>query len=344
MKKTLIAICLLNLAINSVVLGIRPELKFNSSKQFKIIQFTDIHFKMDSYRSDSTLVLMKNLVTSEKPDLVILTGDIISSNDTRNAWIKVLNTLSTLKVPWAIVLGNHDIEAELSGIQIMKTISKIPYSVTANGPEKIAGNGNYVLKIHSSESSKTAALLYFMDSHSGFKTKTDLGGYEWIDFSQVKWYREESEKFTRKNKGNPYPALAFFHIPLPEYKEVIGKSTTVGSQSEGVSSPDLNSGMYTAMLEKKDVMGMFVGHDHNNNFIGCLRGICLAYGNSTGRQSYGIIGKGARVIVLHEGARKFDSWVVKMYECNRDKDIWTPATDRDPKYYVTYPDSFQEKK
>jgi hypothetical protein len=137
--------------------------------------------------------------------------------------------------------------------------------------------------------------------------------------------------------------MAFFHIPLPEFKEIMGKNTTVGIQREVVCSPDLNSGLYTAMFESKDVMGVFAGHDHNNNYIGCLRNICLAYGNATGRQTYGDIGRGARVIELVEGERKFDTWILKLYECNRDKDIWISTNDYERKYFVTYPDSFAGK-
>jgi hypothetical protein len=75
-----------------------------------------------------------------------------------------------------------------------------------------------------------------------------------------------------------------------------------------------------------------------------LRNICLAYGQSSGRQSYGSVGKGARIIELYEGERKFDTWTLKWYDCDRDKDIWTPAADRSPQNFVTYPDSFQENK
>jgi hypothetical protein len=324
--------------------GQKPVLKFNQNNKFRIIQFTDIHFKVDSYRSDSALVMIKSMILAKKPDLVVFTGDVVSSENTKKAWQTFSDVISAMNVPWAVVLGNHDIEAELSGEQIMATIAKKPYNLTQNGPKNIAGNGNYALRIQSSGSSKIGALLYFLDSHSGFETNTDLGDYEWIDNSQINWYREQSLRFTKKNDGKPYPALAFFHIPLPEYKEVVGKRTTVGSQDESVCSPDLNSGMYTAFLECGDVMGTFVGHDHNNNYIGCLRNICLTYGQSSGRQSYGSIGKGARIIELYEGHRKFDTWILKWYECDRDKDIWTPATDREPKYFVTYPDSFQDKK
>lgn len=321
----------------------KNDLRFNANGKFKIVQFTDVHFQYDSYRSDSALVLMKMVIKKEKPDLVVLTGDVVCSKNSVKAWSALSQVLIDAKIPWAVTLGNHDIEYELTGKQIMETIEGLPYNLTTNGPENLLGNGNYLLEVHASKSDKTAALLYFLDSHSSFKPKGDLGTYEWVTFDQIAWYREQSKAFTQKNGGNPYPALAFFHIPLPEYKEILGKKTTAGIQEETVCSPDINSGLFTAMIESKDVMGMFTGHDHNNNYIGVLHNICLAYGNVTGRQCYGKIGRGARVIELYENDRKFDTWILKLYECDRDKDIWIPTNDDQPKFFVTYPDSFVEK-
>ncbi|HAZ02855.1 MAG: hypothetical protein A2W90_17080 [Bacteroidetes bacterium GWF2_42_66] len=321
----------------------KPVLRFNQEGKFKIVQFTDVHFQYNSYRSDSVLVLIKNVIAREKPDLIVFTGDVVCSKDTRQAWLSFSKVLIEAKIPWAIILGNHDIEYELTGKQIMETIVGMPYNLTINGPENIAGNGNYILNIQSSSSSKPAALLYCFDSHSGFHPRTNLGTYEWIRLNQIEWYRNQSIKFTKKNGANPLPALAFIHIPLPEYKEIIGKNTTVGMQQETVCSPDLNSGLYTAMIESKDVMGVFAGHDHNNNYIGCLRNICLAYGNATGRQTYGDIGRGARVIELTESERKFNTWILKLYECDREKDIWISTNDNERRYFVAYPDSFAGK-
>ena len=40
----------------------KPVLKFGENGKLKILQFTDIHFQYNSYKSDSVLVLMKNAV------------------------------------------------------------------------------------------------------------------------------------------------------------------------------------------------------------------------------------------------------------------------------------------
>jgi len=317
-----------------------PVLRFNKDGKFKIVQFTDVHFQYNSYRSDSALLLMKTVIEKEEPDLVVLTGDIVCSKNTSRAWLDLSKVMTDAKVPWATVLGNHDAEFKYNTTkkQIFETIVGLPYNLTQRGPEDISGEGNYVLEVKSSKSNDIATLFYFFDSH--MYPEEGLGRYDWIKFDQIAWYREQSKAYSTKNGVNPYPALAFFHIPLPEYKEVIGKNTTVGIQKETVCSPGLNSGMYTAMLECKDVMGTFAGHDHNNNYIGCLHNICLAYGNVTGRQCYSDIGRGARVIELYEGERKFDTWILKLYECDRDKDTWVPTNDYQDKFFVTYPDSF----
>jgi len=320
-----------------------PELKFNDQGKFKILQFTDIHFQYKSFRSDSVLLLIQAAIKAENPDLVVLTGDVVCTKNTKKAWLDFAKTFNKTKVPWAVTLGNHDIEGDLSGKEIMETICDLPYCVTEDGPENISGNGNYILKVKSHSSAKTEAVLYCIDSHSGLNKKLGLGTYDWIKWDQINWYREQSEKLTSENNGKPYPALAFFHIPLPEYNEVLGKETTVGVKNEKVCSPDINSGMYNAFFESKDVMATFVGHDHVNNYISDLRGICMVYGQATGRETYGGIPKGYRVIELYEGQRKFDTWVREKYECDRDNDIWEPINNQEKKYFVTYPDSFSEK-
>jgi len=308
-----------------------PILKFNSSGKFKIVQFTDTHLKeYKKSQSDSVLMIMTKILKKEKPDLVILTGDIATSENVKAAWFAITKPMVDAGIPWAVVFGNHDHEHGFTNKQIMDYIETLPFNCSQSGPENISGSGNYVLKIKNIDGKQVKALLYCLDSnaYTTEKDNDELGEYDWIKFDQISWYREESRQFTNENEGNPYPALAFFHIPLPEYKEVVDFKTTIGDKDEGVSSPKINSGMYCAMLESRDIMGVFAGHDHNNNYIGCLNNICLAYGCKTGLDSYGRLEKGARVIVLYEGERKFDTWI---------ETLSSPE-----KYFVSYPDSFKK--
>ena len=56
-------------------------------------------------------------------------------------------------------------------------------------------------------------------------------------------------------------------------------------------------------------MGVFAGHDHDNNYIGDLHGIALAYSQLSGFGGYGKDRRGARIIELTEGEPGFTSWI-----------------------------------
>ena len=127
----------------------KPVLKFDEEGNFKIVQFTDLHFRHNSYRSDSALAMVTHIIMTERPDLVVFTGDIVISKETRSAWNSVIKTMSKTEVPWAVVFGNHDIEYEMTGKQITDMLENKPNSLTRNGPLNLSGNGNYTLKIRS---------------------------------------------------------------------------------------------------------------------------------------------------------------------------------------------------
>ena len=72
-------------------------------------------------------------------------------------------------------------------------------------------------------------------------------------------------------------------------------------QQEVVSSPGLNSGLFTTLFSARDVKALLVGHDHSNDFCGDLFGIKLCYGGGIGYHAYGLAGwpRRARVVVAH---------------------------------------------
>jgi 3',5'-cyclic AMP phosphodiesterase CpdA len=316
-------------AFTSIFPQAKPVLKFNKEGKFKILQFTDVHFRLDhKFRCDTVVETIKMMVERTKPDLVVFTGDNVTSDDFKTAWEQITRPIISAGIPWAAVFGNHDHEHGFTNKQIMDFLVTMPLSLSEQGPENISGSGNYILGIKGAQSGKNEALLYFFDSHDYTWNKKDkeLGEYGWVAFDQIAWYRAQSKAFTEKNGGKPFPAFAFLHIPVPEYSEAQKKTNTIGDKDETVCSPKINSGLYSAFLESKDVIGVFCGHDHENNFIGTLNNIALVYGCKTGRDSYGKLDKGGRVIVLYEGERKFDTWI---------------TTEKDSvKYFTTYPDSF----
>jgi hypothetical protein len=282
-------------------------LKFNASGKFKIAQFTDIHWNPASDKNHLTIENIRMVLKEEAPSLVVYTGDIVTKGPSYQGWMDVTRPLIESGIPWAVTLGNHDDEADMTRDQIYDLLLTLPGFIGVKGPD-ISGTGNFVLPLQSSNSDDTKALIWFFDSH-GYPADKTLGKYDWIKFDQIAWYRQKSAEFSQHNDGKPFPSLAYFHIPLPEYKLITGLEGTLGRFEEEVCSPDVNSGLFSAFLEMGDVTGMFVGHDHVNNYIGIHQGIAMGYGQVSGADAYGKFPRGSRIVELTEGSRSFKSWI-----------------------------------
>ncbi|RIH64515.1 phosphohydrolase [Mariniphaga sediminis] len=291
----------------------REMLRFDENGEFKIAQFTDTHINMDKNSNFKSYEIIRGVLEKEHPDFVILTGDIVTQSNPTKGYEHFAGMFSKLEIPWAVVFGNHDSQGELSRSDLAELLKTQAFCLN-NDVGGIAGNSNFILPVYG-RNNTPEALLYCMDSHSRSTLQPLVEGYGWFDFSQIMWYREKSLEYTRQNGGSPLPALAFFHIPLPEYTDAWNNKTTppVGVKNEDECSPDINTGMFSAMLECGDVMGTFVGHDHINDYIGVHYNIALAYGRVTKVMK----GEddplaGGRIIVLKEGQRKFDTWIRDM--------------------------------
>lgn len=307
----LIGVMLLSLLGTTEAQARRPEFKFNENKKFKIVQFTDVHMKYGNPASDVALERMNEVLEAEKPDLVIFTGDMIWSKPAADGLRKLTEPVVAHKIPFAVVYGNHDAEQGLTPEELYDVLKTIPYSITPNREKGLSGFTNYILPLLASDGKKEAALLYCLDSHT-YAPQKEIGGYGWFNFDQINWYLEKSAGFTKRNGGKPLPALAFFHIPLPEYSEAASDESAImtGIRKERACSPKLNSGMFTAMKQAGDVMGTFVGHDHDNDYAVYWKGILLCYGRYTGGNTvYNNLSNGARVIEMTEGERTFKTWI-----------------------------------
>lgn len=329
MKMNEILFCLLAV-LNVCSVWAQPKtLKFGKNGDFKIVQFTDVHYKYDDQaNSQIALDRMNEVLDAEHPDCVVFTGDAVVSNESFKGWDIVLDVCIRRNIPYAVVFGNHDDEYDHTRQELYDYISKkkgnlMPVRIGDVAPD-------YVLTVKSStDKNKDAALLYCIDSHSYTQVKS-VPGYDWIKFDQIAWYREQSKTFTENNGGTPLPALAFFHIAIPEYKDALmeDKNRMFGCKAEMVCCPTTNSGFFTSVKECGDVMGMFVDHDHNNDYAVAYKEVLLAYGRYTGGNTVynDLASNGARVIVLREGERKFDTYI--------------RIANNEIESFVTFPNSF----
>ncbi|XP_028774144.1 probable inactive purple acid phosphatase 28 isoform X2 [Neltuma alba] len=259
-----------------------------------------------------------------------------STTDAAESMFKAFGPAMESGLPWAAVLGNHDQESTMNREELMSLISLMDYSVSQVNPwtdglsnptqdgiaSNIDGFGNYHLRVYGAPGSTLANSsimnLYFLDSgdravYQGKQT------YGWINESQLNWLRNVSQEF-RAQKQDPLPfsdafpppappALAFFHIPIPEiwqlfYREIVGEF------QERVACSSVNSGVLKTFASMVDVKAVFMGHDHKNDFCGNLDGIWFCYGGGFGYHAYGKAGWPRRArIILAELQKGQSSWM-----------------------------------
>jgi hypothetical protein len=309
-------------------------LQFRENGTFTIVQFTDIHWKNGGPEDEASYALMKQVIQRETPDLVVFTGDVIHSEACRDplaSYGSAVRAATEAGVKWAAVFGNHDADSpHVTKEQLIALQQNLPGCVTEAGPQLDDRLGNTCIEIAASGGGQAKAALYLLDS--GGDTDHPVGGYQWITHSQIGWYKEQAGRLLLENGGEPVPALAFFHIPLPEYNELWDYHTCYGVNYEGMGCAKVNSGLFAAFLETGDVRGTFTGHDHINDFWGKLHGIRLHYGRGTGCGAYGREGmlRGARVIRLNEAApAAFTTWlrledgsVVEAQPVHKPEKVW----------------------
>lgn len=288
------------------------KLVFDQDSTFKIVQFTDMHYEHGNPKSDTTLLSIQRVLDAEKPNLIVFTGDIVTSQPVEKGWNKIAQFAIDRQIPFAVTLGNHDDEPGVTRSDLAQLITNYPYNVNTLREDGFHFTLDNVLEIYGSKDDmKAKSNVYLFDSKA-YSTIDGVGGYGWISTETIDWYKKQSLLSTIKNNMQPLPSLAFFHIPLPEYKTAFDneKNVRYGTRLEEECAPELNSGMFLAMKEMRDVFGVFTGHDHVNDYIVNYYDIALAYGNFSGwRTTYVPQMNGARVIVLKEGAREFQTWL-----------------------------------
>ena len=305
MKTTIAILMLLSVATAATA---QRRMSFGEDGRFRIVQFTDTHLNEKKDSTDCVFRLISETVAAERPDLIVFTGDVVTERGPAGKWRKLVAHMDSIALPWTVVFGNHDNEQGMTNAEIFELIRTSPKLVMDAGPADVAGTGNFVIELLPQGSDRPANILYFLDSHSRADNQLGgIGGYGWIERSQIDWYRAMVAHYAGT------PALAFFHIPLPEYGEALnGKDVKmIGSRNESVCCPRLNTGMFAAMKQCGDVQGMFVGHDHDNDYIANHYGVALAYGRFSGNSvtTYGKLEPGARMIVIREGEKTFETYI-----------------------------------
>ena len=341
-------------------------LRFNSDHKFKIMQIADTQ-EIPAVSPD-TLSLINNALDREKPDLVIFTGDQIKGYSKKfkkdpaiiESTIDILvEPIAKRNIPFMVTYGNHDAQCGIDNRGQYKFYAK--YDNFISGDLRNSDDvGTADIQIYSSTEDKPVFELYIIDSHGKAK---DGAGYAPVDKKQIEWYVSRREQLKAEN-GGYLPSLVFQHIPVPEFFDVIKKvpkgtkgavpaygaheneyfvlnDETIaegGFMLESPASPDVNTGEFEAMSEKGDVLGIYVGHDHNNSFVVKYKGVDLGYTQGAGFNVYGPgENRGVRIFELDETApREYKTHTATFKELCGTK-IKTPVKEFIYKHAPTSP-------
>ncbi len=222
---------------------------FTTDGDFKVMHLTDIHIGGGFLSKDvdrQALNAVALMVTKEKPDLVIATGDIAfpvpytaGTFNNYSGASAFANLMESLGVYWSVTFGNHDSEAysyfDREAVAEFYENEEYKYCLFNAGPEDVDGYGNHVIEVKNSNGIITQAMV-LIDSQAYVDDtiiESIKGTYDNIHENQVEWYETEINRMNSENKaviqsiqGNKKGGLyeqygtvktqAFFHIPLVE--------------------------------------------------------------------------------------------------------------------------------
>ncbi|MBR2968302.1 MAG: metallophosphoesterase [Clostridia bacterium] len=303
----------------------RMTLEKQSGKDYKILQLTDIQIidvKQLPYegrltagdiakwpdRDTCAFNLIRELVSAESPDFIVLTGDnVYGQFDGDGSNFKALvDLMDSFDIPWSFVNGNHDGETVVNygGVDYecgkgMKWQAEYVEQNTENclyelGAETM-GSGNFTVNL--TENGKIAYTFVMMDTHG-----CDMAAG--MNAEQIDWYESEIRKASKVRYGKGdlsagvVPSFMFFHHPMRQHYLAMLKYSNTDRGFVSADGKLLNNGDYGANMESvayfqsnalweriqelNSTKGVFVGHNHCNNTSIMYEGVRLTFGNKTG--------------------------------------------------------------
>lgn len=289
-------------------------LKFNGEK-FKVMHVTDTQDMQ--FTSADMLAFLEAALKSEKPDLVVFTGDTVKGyapalrmgNFSENTARTIRNTLTPLEkanVPFIYTFGNHDATPKCGREYQASVYESSPVCVCGDCFSRLNGTDCMCLPVYDENGEKPVFAVYMLDNCG----RRD--GHNGISEKQKKWITDTAAALREINGGNTVPVTAFQHIPLyavynilnevpPKTKGAFPGNRTHegkfyamtdemknrGEELHEIVSCCSDDGEFETFKESGAVNGVFFGHDHMNSFTGVFERIKIGYTPGAGFGAYG---------------------------------------------------------
>ena len=335
MKKRVISLVLALIVIFGAMFTVNASaaaepLRFDENGEFKIMHITDCQ---DEFPATETMLIFIDAALKEyQPDLVVLGGDnVVADKNMANGIKELVEVLVANETYFTLVFGNHDHQQDLTDDEQLVVYQQeggkycLAYDVDPN----LTGTATHALPILGSKSNETKFMLYMFDSNDYVRDENgkELGlGYDCVNEDQIEWYKATS-KAAEAAAGKKVPAMAFQHIVVGDVYDALFHETSVDLGD--VLTPSYNGkrysffpklenieegfifefpcpgyynyGQFDAMVERGDVLAVFSGHDHINNYTTELDGIKIINTGGATYHSYGNeFTRGVRMITINE--------------------------------------------
>lgn len=323
-----------NFAPLLLLFGCVRAANFRPDGSFTILQVADMHINNgartacrdvadDAYLCTdlNTTDFVRRAIQSVKPDLVVFTGDNVECSfgtepcaDLTASLKLAFSPAIEAAVPWVATLGNHDALGSPQGQRaaVMQELAKLPGFAAALAQRALYnGAGTFALHVDAPRGSTGGITLLVLDSGGDLS----LSDYDCLHNDQLNWLEAAAADARLRAADKPsQAAICFFHIPLPEYAELLREGVNisgVNQQSIGYSLHD-GGAAFAAIERARNIKAVFVGHDHVNDYCGLFRGVQLCYGGGAGYHAYGLPNwqRRVRVVRAREFGRRIESWKV----------------------------------
>lgn len=254
-----------------------PTFQVDKNGDFTVLQFSDTHLICGSTKKDTkTFATMRAQIESVKPDLVVVSGDMIEGNNIKSKYNKktALEAVGTLfedlNQYWAYVPGNNDGEMCGTSEDVAAFLSQYKYCILAD-EENLTGATQYVIDLKDAEG-KTVHSLVFMDSLA----RDGNNQYNFMKADQVAWAKDVLQ--AKKAENADVKCSFFFHMNTPNFANSGKAGAPYSAQYNPVPSDFYEGIDGNAALDKvladADCVGLVsIGHIHpKTNYCSFLNG------------------------------------------------------------------------
>ena len=241
---------------------------------------------------------LREIITETKPDLILVTGDIVYGqfDDNGSALVEFVAFMESFGIPWAPVFGNHENESKMGVDWQCEQFVNAEHCLFVQ--RELHGNGNYTVGIE--QGGKLTRVFFMLDSNGcGEPSKKTQENKQMridpgITTKQSNWYKGVIAEI---KELSPDTKLSFaFHIQMDVWEDAFALYGTNGSEpvfidyAENKREGDFGyigyehggawdtSGKVWKSLKQLGVDSIFIGHEHANSASIVYEGIRLQYG------------------------------------------------------------------